>query len=84
MATGGRVGFETVAWFNGGLFDDSTVLPLEKTATGAVTAVQIRHGTFTRSTSTSRRPLAESSYVPWSTRWNTPEYESPTCGAPPG
>ena len=30
MATGGRVGFETVAWFNGGLFDDSTVLPLEK------------------------------------------------------
>ena len=31
MATGGRVGFETVAWFNGGLFDDSTTLPLEKT-----------------------------------------------------
>ena len=30
MATGGRVGFETVAWFNGGLFDDSTVLPLKK------------------------------------------------------
>ena len=30
MTTGGRVGFETVAWFNGGLFDDSTVLPLEK------------------------------------------------------
>ena len=30
MATGGRVGFETVAWFNGGLFDDSTALPLEK------------------------------------------------------
>ena len=30
MATGGRVGFETVAWFNGGLFDDSTTLPLEK------------------------------------------------------
>ena len=29
MATGGRVG-ETVAWFNGGLFDDSTTLPLEK------------------------------------------------------
>ena len=28
MATGGRVGFETVAWFNGGLFDDSTTLPL--------------------------------------------------------
>ena len=30
MATGGRVGFETVAWFNGGLFDDGTVLSLEK------------------------------------------------------
>ncbi len=30
MATGGRVGFETVAWFNGGLFDDSTTLPLKK------------------------------------------------------
>ena len=30
MTTGGRVGFETVAWFNGGLFDDSTVLPLAK------------------------------------------------------
>ena len=30
MATGGRIGFETVAWFNGGLFDDSTVLPLKK------------------------------------------------------
>ena len=30
MATGGRVGFETVAWFNGGLFDDSTALALEK------------------------------------------------------
>ena len=30
MATGGRVGFETVAWFNGGLFDDSATLPLEK------------------------------------------------------
>ena len=30
MASGGRVGFETVDWFNGGLFDDATVLPLEK------------------------------------------------------
>ena len=30
MASGGRVGFETVDWFNGGLFDDDTVLPLEK------------------------------------------------------
>ena len=29
MATGGRVGFETVSWFNGGLFDDGAVLPLE-------------------------------------------------------
>ena len=29
MATGGRVGFETVEWFNGGLFDDAAALPLE-------------------------------------------------------
>ncbi|MCY4555270.1 MAG: class I SAM-dependent DNA methyltransferase [Chloroflexi bacterium] len=30
MATGGRVGFESVDWFNGGLFDDDTALPLGK------------------------------------------------------
>ena len=30
MASGGRVGFEAVDWFNGGLFDDDTALPLEK------------------------------------------------------
>ncbi|MDE0110202.1 MAG: class I SAM-dependent DNA methyltransferase [Bryobacterales bacterium] len=30
MATGGRVGFETVEWFNGGLFDDAAALPLEQ------------------------------------------------------
>ena len=30
MATGGRIGFETVAWFNGGLFNDDTALPLNK------------------------------------------------------
>ena len=30
MATGGLVGFETVVWFNGGLFDDDAALPLEK------------------------------------------------------
>ena len=30
MATGGRVGFEPVAWFNGGLFDNDTALPLNK------------------------------------------------------
>ncbi len=29
MAKGGRVGFEAVAWFNGGLFDDDAALPLE-------------------------------------------------------
>ena len=29
MAAGGRVGFEAVAWFNGGLFDDGAALPLE-------------------------------------------------------
>ncbi|WP_310476290.1 class I SAM-dependent DNA methyltransferase [Sandarakinorhabdus sp.] len=30
MKTGGMVGFEKVEWFNGGLFDDDTALPLEK------------------------------------------------------
>ena len=30
MSTGGRIGFEAVAWFNGGLFDDDTALPLCK------------------------------------------------------
>ena len=30
MASGGRVGFEAVAWFNGGLFDDGAALPLEQ------------------------------------------------------
>ena len=29
MAAGGRVGFEAVAWFNGGLFNDGAALPLE-------------------------------------------------------
>ena len=30
MATGGRIGFEEVAWFDGGLFDDDSALPLDK------------------------------------------------------
>ena len=30
MAYGGRIGFEAVDWFNGGLFDDDTALPMEK------------------------------------------------------
>ena len=30
MSTGGRIGFEAVAWFNGGLFDDDTALPLDR------------------------------------------------------
>ena len=30
MATGGLVGFESVAWFNGGLFDDDAALALDK------------------------------------------------------
>ena len=30
MASGGRVGFETVGWFNGGLFEDGATLPLER------------------------------------------------------
>ena len=38
MASGGRVGFETVAWFNGGLFDDGAALPLERSDIEAVLA----------------------------------------------
>lgn len=30
MQAGGRVGFEKVEWFNGGLFENDTALPLEK------------------------------------------------------
>ena len=30
MSTGGRIGFETVEWFNGGLFDDDAALSLDK------------------------------------------------------
>ena len=30
MSTGGRIGFEAVAWFNGGLFDDDSALPLDE------------------------------------------------------
>ena len=30
MATGGRIGFEPVEWFNGGLFDSRDALPLER------------------------------------------------------
>jgi len=30
MQSGGRVGFEQVAWFNGGLFDDASALPLDR------------------------------------------------------
>ena len=38
MASGGRVGFETVEWFNGGLFDDDTALPLGKSDIDTVLA----------------------------------------------
>ena len=38
MARGGRVGFETVDWFNGGLFDDGAALPLEKSDIDTVLA----------------------------------------------
>lgn len=30
MRSGGRIGFERVAWFNGGLFNDETALPLDQ------------------------------------------------------
>ena len=38
MASGGRVGFETVDWFNGGMFDNDTALPLEKSDIDTVLA----------------------------------------------
>ena len=38
MAFGGHVGFEEVNWFNGGLFDDDTALPLEKSDIDTVLA----------------------------------------------
>ncbi len=39
MSTGGRIGFESVAWFNGGLFDDDLALPLNKAEIRAVLQV---------------------------------------------
>ncbi|MCY3959286.1 MAG: class I SAM-dependent DNA methyltransferase, partial [Chloroflexi bacterium] len=36
MQDGGTVGFEEVAWFNGGLFDDDTSLPLDRPQVNAV------------------------------------------------
>ena len=30
MASGGMVGYEEVAWFNGSLFDDGSALPLDR------------------------------------------------------
>ena len=38
MASGGRVGFETVDWFNGGMFDNDTAVPLEKSDIDTVLA----------------------------------------------
>ena len=38
MASGGRVGFEMVDWFNGGLFDDDTALTLERSDIDTVLA----------------------------------------------
>jgi len=36
MKDGGRIGFEHVEWFNGGLFDDDTAFALEKAEIGLV------------------------------------------------
>ena len=41
MASGGLVGFETVEWFNGGLFDDDMALPLEKSDIDTVLAAAL-------------------------------------------
>nr|WP_245218855.1 class I SAM-dependent DNA methyltransferase [Rubellimicrobium aerolatum] len=39
MRTGGKVGFERVEWFNGGLFDTDAALPLEKPDVADILAV---------------------------------------------
>lgn len=36
MRSGGPVGFETVPWFNGGLFDDDNALPLDREDVGLI------------------------------------------------
>ena len=36
MKDGGAVGFEEVAWFNGGLFDDDSALPMDRPQVNAV------------------------------------------------
>ncbi len=43
MQKGGRVGFEQVAWFNGGLFDDATTFPLDKADIETVHAAAVQH-----------------------------------------
>ena len=47
MSQGGRVGFESVHWFNGDLFNDDTALPLQRgfdeTLLGACTCQQHHH-----------------------------------------
>ena len=50
MASGGRVGFETVDWFNGSLFNDDTTLPLEKSDIKAVLAASENGRTHPRPT----------------------------------
>ena len=39
MSTGGRIGYETVAWFNGGLFDNNIALPLDRAGVAAALKV---------------------------------------------
>ena len=48
MSTGGRIGFEAVAWFNGGLFDDDSALPLD--GPGSTPRSRRRRSTGRRST----------------------------------
>ncbi|MEP9398118.1 DNA methyltransferase [Mesorhizobium sp. KR2-14] len=43
MKTGGRVGFEKVAWFNGGLFDDELVFALTREEIGIVHSAAKRY-----------------------------------------
>jgi hypothetical protein len=39
MRAGGRVGFEQVDWFNGGLFDDDAAMPMDREDIAAVLRV---------------------------------------------
>ena len=67
MATGGRVGFERVDWFNGGLFDDDAALPLTRTTSrwsrvgGSATGPRSSRRSSARSSSAGSTPASAAS-----------------------